>query len=104
MSALHSYRPWIEAEDDYLRANMGRPYREIAVKLKRTPDAVERHACRLGLTQPHRHRPWTKSELCSLAQSLACGTPAAEVAARLGRTVKAVHRAAARMRARSRRA
>ena len=88
-------RRWTAAEDRLLLDlyAAGEPRDAIAVRLGRTPDAVD--ARRRTLRRPARTitpRRWTEAEDAFLRAATAAGVPSGEIASRLYRTAHAVRR------------
>jgi hypothetical protein len=82
---------WNAEEDRTLRRlyAAGRPVRELAIALRRSPDAVTARRRQLGVA-PRRARAWSAREDALLRAAPASGVGATRLAADLGRTPDAV--------------
>jgi len=83
-------RIWTQDELDYLRtaAVEGIGWVAIAAALKRTQNAVQDRAQRIGVVQPS-PRAWRKEDVRELERLCRARVPWGDIAKELGRTVKA---------------
>jgi hypothetical protein len=81
-------RRWSTEEDRALRRlyGNGRPVREIAARLRRSPDAVVARRRSLGVAARARSRPWSAHEQNLLRVAIGGGVPISAIAAHLDRS------------------
>lgn len=90
ISGVRHRMPWTGAEEDYLRANVGRLLVEtMAAELGRTKNGVYGKLVRMGLHTPDPVQPWTEAENARLAQYVGA-TEAELIEAFPGRAVHSV--------------
>lgn len=84
------YIHWTEAEEEILRRSNGKPARELAEMLGRTPNAVREKRRRLGISSSRPHNKWTPAEKQELLALVKSGMKRKDIAETLGRTYASV--------------